>query len=521
MKRGSRRDALVLASLCVVGLALRWWRLDLISFRYDFAEAMFRVRETLSQGFPPFTGIVNSLGFRNPPGLIWLILPPALVFPDPRWSTAWIGAITMLGLWPLYRIGRTWLRGAAWIVPCVAYVCAPSMIFSGRHVWAQNVVPALSAWALWWLLSARRRGMRPRRAAVLWVAAGLLLLVGGLVHVSVLAWLLVWILSAPWKSIRQSWCCRPVLVLAAAAFLAGLLFIPSLLDWMRVRSAPDQEKPLFVQQFETMAPPPPGLVDRLSQALGANFEPFSSISASGGLETIAPEWSVRVALCADWALVLLVLGGVAVPLLRRERRVRSAYVVLVPWCLLPGAVGALLLSRMNPSYAVAVAPAAMILAGFPFSALLARAGKVARILIPVFAAVVAVVYVLHFVSLLRALDSTRYVNRVYYIPLANQLEVARFAARQGVPREHLFHMSGDWYAQPYRYLHAHVCGAKPALEYHAPCAVIQDAALRRSSHPESAAGFEKAAQFASNSVSVVVFPDPDAMETFLANLRRL
>ncbi|MBX7244358.1 MAG: hypothetical protein K1X53_02600, partial [Candidatus Sumerlaeaceae bacterium] len=83
------------------GLALRLPSLDLMTFRYDSAEELFRARRTVHLGAPPLTGIENSLGFHNPAGFTWLLQVTTLFTPDPRWAAAWLGLVGLSGLYPI------------------------------------------------------------------------------------------------------------------------------------------------------------------------------------------------------------------------------------------------------------------------------------------------------------------------------------------------------------------------------------------------------------------------------------
>jgi hypothetical protein len=55
---GAKRHPLLLLLLLPVlaGGALRLWHPELMSFRFDSAEVLFRARETLALGYPPLMG---------------------------------------------------------------------------------------------------------------------------------------------------------------------------------------------------------------------------------------------------------------------------------------------------------------------------------------------------------------------------------------------------------------------------------------------------------------------------------
>lgn len=373
-------------TLCVLGLALRWWRLDLMPFRFDAAEALARTRETLAYGFPPLTGIVNSLGFRNPAGLEWLILPSALLSPDPRLSAVWIAVLFMSGVWPMLRLGATiGGRWGAWLLGGV-YTFHPLCVFASRDVWAQNLLPMFGAWALWWVVHARVAP--PRQAANLLARAFVAISVAAAVHLSGVAWWLTlcgialfWLRQVATKVEGET---RPTLdpdgtptngaqplptrislwvppTLAAAALF--LFLLPSAMDFLRVQSAPAQPKPDYVETFERQMPQPKPVVLRVGDSLAALFEPWSSVGATGGAAELLPNWVVWLAGGVDMVLMLASLIGFVLVLVAALRPgavpslPQDLARILLAWVLVPAVGAGVFMRYPNSTYLYCALPA--------------------------------------------------------------------------------------------------------------------------------------------------------------------
>ncbi|AXA37159.1 MAG: hypothetical protein D6691_06940 [Candidatus Hydrogenedentota bacterium] len=373
-------------TLCVLGLALRWWRLDLMPFRFDAAEALARTRETLAYGFPPLTGIVNSLGFRNPAGLEWLILPSALLSPDPRLSAVWIAVLFMSGVWPMLRLGAT-IGGSwgAWLLG-VVYTFHPLCVFASRDVWAQNLLPMFGAWALWCVVHARVAP--PRQAANLLARAFVAISVAAAVHLSGVAWWLTlcgialfWLRQVATKvegetrptldpdgtptngaqplPTRISLWVRPMLA-AAALFL---FLLPSAMDFLRVQSAPAQPKPDYVETFERQMPQPKPVVLRVGDSFAALFEPWSSVGATGGAAELLPNWVVGLAGGVDMVLMLASLIGFVLVLVAALRPgavpslPQDLARILLAWVLVPAVGAGVFMRYPNSTYLYCALPA--------------------------------------------------------------------------------------------------------------------------------------------------------------------
>ncbi|MCX7020118.1 MAG: hypothetical protein NTY46_14240 [Candidatus Sumerlaeota bacterium] len=455
MTRRRKREYFILTLLACLGLALRWMRLDLMSFRFDSAEELFRARETLQSGFPPFTGIINSMGFRNPAAFTWILAPIVALTPDPRHAAAWIGLISMTGLWPMYRMSRFLLRGVVMWLPCVVYVVMPAHVFWGRSIWSLNLMPVVGAWALWAVLmtSCARIGNSRKLGFLLAGLAALCL--GVLIHPSGAAWIIVASLYMTPVALRSRWPGSAVAGGLLILFVAMLFILPSLLDGFRVMRAPPK-KPEYAAQYESKLPPPKNMAGRLPDAFGGLFEIFSSWGATGGIDQQIGAAAAIAGRLADVALLVLFLAGTVRALLTRKRKDW----LLLAWCFLPPLVAAVVLSRPYGSYYSMALPAMLLLCACPLSRMGLAAGlRLTHVMNIVSMTVIwlcVLAYVWFLLACFAAVASSGYVHGPYYIPLKPQQQLAKGVADSGVKAGNFVHLSGEWFQRPYDYLLRHV-----------------------------------------------------------------
>lgn len=511
----------VIALIAGISLALRWWRLDLMSFRFDSAEAMFRARDTFAFHFPPLTGIENSIGFRNPGGFIWLILPTALLTPDPRFTAAWIGLLTLSGLWPLYKTSRRWLPGWTFLIPCAAYALMPSQVFAARAIWAQNLMPAMAAWSLWWLtiwgdseVSAQKRSLAASGAV------GMTLL-ATTVHLSGAAYVVV---TAGILYVGTTWKHFPLPRLWETTIVALLFLLavsPSLSDWNDRRAHP-RPKPEHILQFESRMPPPKNIIGRLHDSLAGLFDPFASLAATSGIDKQLATPPVRAAVGGDALLVLLSLVGIATAFLalRKPAKVgappdsRTPIVaILLIWLFAPILIGAVLIPRVNGSYFAPALPAMLLLGGFAMTAVPSR---LTSLFAPALLSVIVILYYCwYFVACIAAVNNSRYVAGVYYIPLCEQQQLVDKLSDRQVALTNYVHLSGNWFQRSYDYIYKTM---KSATANHPSTketryAIVEDVLLRQRQAARTDF-FKRNITFSQGNVGVAVFDSPGKANDF-------
>ena len=508
--------ALTLISL--VGLFLRWYRLDIISFRYDTAEAMFRARE-IARGHLPLLGITNSLGFRNPPGLPWAILPPLLVSASPQLATAWFGLLCLSGIVPLYLICRCWLGDWSFVLPCTAYALLPNQVFADRTIWAQWLMIPIFTWVLWLLLSTLRPGRRSSATSAIVVLA--LTWYGIAVHLSGLAYLPIVIVAIVAAGRKAQWSLAVVARITTVGCLPLLMLVPSGLDYLNSRQHPIA-KPAHVTKFESLMPPPDAFGPRLKESLSGQFNLFANAVQADDILSL-PECpgvmlTRRLVQVADALLLVLAGTGIALCGLALSRKhthditESTLSKLLLSWIFLPTIAGCAALSRANGSYFAPAVPALLLMLAvgparfakkFPgFSSIGSIAGLLSGCIYPLFC-----------LQLMGIISHTSFVIGQYYIPLKDQMETARQLAAHGVSVHRLVHLSGDWYQRPYDYLLSEVLHS-PEVTEQPSWAVLEDKNLRLH-QPARAKFFHEKAQYTHGSVESILFETPEAGRQFV------
>jgi hypothetical protein len=512
-----RAEVVVLLLIAIAALALRWWRLDLVSFRYDSAEAAFRARETLKQGFPPLTGIVNSHGFRNAPGFIYLILPPFLFSPDIRLAVAWNSFLELSGILPLFLLARRRFGKWHWLLPCVAYAFLPMLVAGSRSLWAQNLVPPVGAWALLLLDHVRDMAAASKSRGRAGVALVAVLGLGMSVHFSCALWA-AFSLAAAWRPLVKAPLPRRYGIIGAAvAVVCVLSFVPSIMDWNYRRDHP-LEKPEHVLQFEAqMGAPDPAWI-RISKTYRGFFDWFASDQAESGAEIEMPtEWLRSVAI-GDLIYVVLMLAGIAralVLVMRRQHPLAGFATLVLAWAFVPALPGALFISRVNSSYFVCGLPALLLLPAFAIAAIQEKyPANLARAL-PVAGLLVAALWLAFYLEFVHIVNTKRFIRGQYYIPLAEQRKTAQALAKAGIRRGGFTHISGDWFQRPYEYLLEQEPGAAQPARADEPHAVMEDSYLRRD-EPIRLQFLQKNFNIRVGSVGILLFPNEEVAQTFLA-----
>lgn len=518
-------------------MALRLWRLDLIVFRYDSAEALFRVRDTLVLGHPPLTGIVNSLGFRNPPGLIWLLLPGALASPWPQAAAAWQAFLALTGVLPLFLIARRHLAGCAWVLPVAMYCFLPVMVFGGRSIWAQNLLPSIGAWALWGAAVALDAARTPRarsRGAAFCTA---MLAVAVLVHPASVPLLVMMAALFAWLALRGTLDRRSLLrgAVPTVALLCALL--PSGMDWLEKRGTPEWAQPEFARQFAEKLPPPEPVLQRVRSSLASVFEPLASGDPMGGIGLLLPPGWMMTARILDYVHLLVVAAGLALVLFgmvialrnarapagagagpRSDAPFRRHEVLIAGWLLLPPLVGAALVARPNWTYFALGLPALLLLAGVTVSRLVESSNAARRRAVAVCVAGLVLLGGLGYgglhVAAMRTADSGEAMPGPYYIALRFQSELACRLAADGVEPDRFHHLAGDWFQRPYEYL-LRYCTNGCADGTRARWAVAEDTALRGGSDSPPSQWLRSNAGFFFGTVAVGVFDSEIAANGYI------
>jgi hypothetical protein len=228
-------ERVTLAAILAVAAVVRLWRLDLMEFKADEAQACrlalavvdhLRGAAPAGQAFP-LVGLLSSVGVPNPPLFIYLLALPLAVVRDPLAAAAAIALSNVAAVGLCYLIGRRYFSPFVALTSAALYALAPWAVIFSRKIWAQDLLPVLLGG---FLLAAHAFLVERRPRALAWLlvlaAAAMQLHLSALILAGALAALLF----AGRAAIRARW-----LVLGAVAALA--LCAPYLLHLAHTRGS--------------------------------------------------------------------------------------------------------------------------------------------------------------------------------------------------------------------------------------------------------------------------------------------
>lgn len=202
---------LVTGFLCLYGI-------NTTEFNPDQAALFSLARNAIRYGMLPVTSNAASVGLSHPPGVIYLLMVPALFSANPMWAAVQQGLLTTIAVLLTYVFTRRYYGRLAALGATLLYGTAASTIHFGRFIWQPNVMAPLVVlfmFALFWGVVERRKG---------WLAPAVLLL--GLIlqcheSASLLIALLLIAVVLAFKTLR--W--RDVLWAGIALFIVYLPFL--------------------------------------------------------------------------------------------------------------------------------------------------------------------------------------------------------------------------------------------------------------------------------------------------------
>lgn len=214
---GSLRCAL--AVVIAAGLAMR------VLYPADtvFCEDQVRacaLAQDIANGHGQTGGLLNSGGFRNLPGFVYLLAAVWKVFPDPLALIQFTGFVNCLAVLAAWWLMRRWGGSAAAWWGTAFFAAAPWAIHYSRWLWAQHLLfpAALVVYLFLW-----RWVVLGKRWAALGVVLGLTLLVqihlGGVVLALAIGLVLLWLRPR-----------LPLIPLMIGVVLAIVSILPYLLD---------------------------------------------------------------------------------------------------------------------------------------------------------------------------------------------------------------------------------------------------------------------------------------------------
>jgi len=114
------------------------YRINTTEFNTDQALIFSMARDAIRYGLLPMTSNASSLGISNPPGVIYILMLPALFSANPVWAAVQQGLFTTAAVLLAYFFVRRYYGRLAGIVAALLYGTSASTIHYGRFIWQQT-----------------------------------------------------------------------------------------------------------------------------------------------------------------------------------------------------------------------------------------------------------------------------------------------------------------------------------------------------------------------------------------------
>lgn len=217
--RPTRPELLALVGILALAAFLRLALPGVVEFRQDEAN-LSQIALDMARGRAfPLSSIDSSVGILQPPGSIYLLVPPFLFSSDPRLATQYIGLLNVLAVLCVYLIVRRSYGPPGALVAALLYAVNPWAVIYSRKIWLADLIPVLAALCLLTGIRAFVEGRRWAQLAHLPVLA-----LAGLIHflnfVMIFPTLyLLWIGKR--RLSRAFWLSIPIALLVFSPFLLG------------------------------------------------------------------------------------------------------------------------------------------------------------------------------------------------------------------------------------------------------------------------------------------------------------
>ena len=354
----------ILLAIFLVGLALRWDRLQYAEFTADQAWVINRAYDFVTRGDFPLAGIRSSVGTSQGPVEIWLLAIPVAISKDPVVASGFVGLLQMLAVAGTYFFVRPYFGRTTALVAAGLFAVNPWALQYSRKMWTPDMMPPFTV-LLFASLFAAVVGKRSIHMAFAFFWGVVLFLI----HPAAVVYapLLLLVYAIFWR--RLGW--RPLLLggtlgLAVAApflYYESQRGFVSFANYLGVSSAPSRMDLEALKYIVTMA--------------SAQYFPTMMGFGIRGSWTL-PDQTVQNGLAnlllyaglafAAWQ-VLAKIGG-------RGRSDWEKYLLLLLWFVVPVAASARHSIELFPHYFVGIYPLQFVL----IAVALAEAGDLARLI---------------------------------------------------------------------------------------------------------------------------------------------
>jgi 4-amino-4-deoxy-L-arabinose transferase-like glycosyltransferase len=136
-----RLEWLSLAVILILAAVLRLGAPGITEFKRDEANLSHLALDTARGRVFPLLGIDSSVGVRNAPFSVYVIVPPYLFTSDPTLATLYVGLLNVSAVGLVYLLARRYYGRLAAFVGGLLYAASPWAVIFSRKIWAQDFLP--------------------------------------------------------------------------------------------------------------------------------------------------------------------------------------------------------------------------------------------------------------------------------------------------------------------------------------------------------------------------------------------
>src|SRR5512136_2040 len=130
-----------LAVILILAAVLRLGAPGITEFKRDEANLSHLALDMARGRVFPLLGIDSSVGIRNAPFSVYVIVPPFLLTSDPTLATLYIGLLGVVAVLLVYLLARRYYGPLAAVVAGLLYAVSPWAVVFSRKIWAQDFLP--------------------------------------------------------------------------------------------------------------------------------------------------------------------------------------------------------------------------------------------------------------------------------------------------------------------------------------------------------------------------------------------
>src|ERR1044071_1779329 len=130
-----------LALIVILATVLRLGWPNVVEFKRDEANLSVLSLDMLHGRSFPLLGIDSSVGIRNAPVNVYLMLLPYTLSSNPELATSYVGLLNVIAVLLLYGLIRRYYGPLAAFVAALLYAVSPWAVVYSRKIWAQDMLP--------------------------------------------------------------------------------------------------------------------------------------------------------------------------------------------------------------------------------------------------------------------------------------------------------------------------------------------------------------------------------------------